>query len=346
MGPRAVPKRDISPCNYITQNKKLKLEHSAINAGSIDFCTAPSWLINSRCCYKPIPAPASLQQETNGRISKAEIPSCTDLLSPRSFKNHAPSATPLPKTHISATGVAKPHELPCWEMSPRATISRAVLPTASCLPLLGTGAMLFFWMGGTSHLHIPPPHPCKTPLTPWSTQRHPLPPSTDAGSGGGGDPLSFWGSCWKSLNLPQSIRDRHCCPSATQTGEHLPTLGACCLQTAPGGEWGGGGGAWMQEHGSGSQKITPRGVKLPLYPSTRIGAAGGADEAVTHLRAGGMGMGGRGPASLAPPAPTAPLRHRMGPRPCTGVGCSRQQGTWQHPPHCNECQIWFALDRA
>lgn len=103
MGPRAVPKRDISPCNYITQNKKPKLQHSAINAGSIDFCTAPSWLINSRCSYKPIPALASLQQEINGRISKAEIPSRTDLLSPQGFKKkkknmHRP---PLPSRKLT-----------------------------------------------------------------------------------------------------------------------------------------------------------------------------------------------------------------------------------------------------
>lgn len=53
-------KRDISGCNYITQNKKTKLEHSAINAGSIDFCPAPSCLINSRCSYEPLPAQAGL----------------------------------------------------------------------------------------------------------------------------------------------------------------------------------------------------------------------------------------------------------------------------------------------
>lgn len=71
--PGLLPKRDISACNYITQNKKTKLEHGAINAGSIDFCPAPSWLINSRCSYKPIPVQAALQQETNARRSKGKI---------------------------------------------------------------------------------------------------------------------------------------------------------------------------------------------------------------------------------------------------------------------------------
>lgn len=92
-GCRAVLKRDISPCNSITQNKKPKLEHSAINAGSIDSCAAPSWLINPRCSYKPIPAAASPQQEPNERTWKAEIPPCPDLLSARGFKHHT-----LPKT--------------------------------------------------------------------------------------------------------------------------------------------------------------------------------------------------------------------------------------------------------
>lgn len=71
--PGLLPKRDISACNYITQNKKTKLEHGTINAGSIDFCPAPSWLINSRCSYKPIPVQAALQQETNARRSKGKI---------------------------------------------------------------------------------------------------------------------------------------------------------------------------------------------------------------------------------------------------------------------------------
>lgn len=74
--PGLLPKRDISACNYITQNKKTKLEHGAINAGSIDFCPAPSWLINSRCSYKPIPAQAALQRENNARRSKGKIPAC------------------------------------------------------------------------------------------------------------------------------------------------------------------------------------------------------------------------------------------------------------------------------
>lgn len=84
VGARAVLKRDISPCNSITQNKKLKLEHSAINAGSIDSCAAPSWLINPRCSSEPIPAPASLHQEPNRRTGEAEIPSWRDLLSAQS----------------------------------------------------------------------------------------------------------------------------------------------------------------------------------------------------------------------------------------------------------------------
>lgn len=67
---RVVPKRDISACNYITQNKKPQLEHSAINAGSIDFCPAPSCLINSRCSYKPVPAlafPAMRDERENSK---------------------------------------------------------------------------------------------------------------------------------------------------------------------------------------------------------------------------------------------------------------------------------------
>lgn len=82
-----LPKRDISCCNYIPQNKKTKLEHGAINAGNIDFCTVPSWLINSRCSYKPIPAQASLQYEANMRILNCEIPSCNHLLLLHTRKN-------------------------------------------------------------------------------------------------------------------------------------------------------------------------------------------------------------------------------------------------------------------
>lgn len=49
-----------------------------------------------------------------------------------------------------------------------------------------------------------------------------------------------------------------------QPGEHLPTLGA----TDSNSPW--VGGTLMQEHRSGSQKITPRRAKLPLYPSTVV----------------------------------------------------------------------------
>lgn len=80
-------KRDISSCNYITQNKRTKLEHSAINAGNIDFCTVPNWLINSRCSCKPIPEQTSLQYEANMRILNFEIPSYNNLLLPHSLEN-------------------------------------------------------------------------------------------------------------------------------------------------------------------------------------------------------------------------------------------------------------------
>lgn len=82
-------------------------------------------------------------------------------------------------------------------------------------------------------------------------------------------------------------------------------------------------GGWMQERGSGSQKITLRGVKLPLYPSTRVRAAGGADDAVTwQLQVWGWEMGDQ------PGRPPAPY----GTTSLHGVGCSRRQGTRQHPP--------------
>lgn len=138
VGSRAVLKRDISPFNSITQNKKPKLEHSAINAGSIDSCAAPSWLINPRCSYKPIPAPASPQREPNGRISEAEIPSRADLSPARSSRHHTP--TLLPKT-TSAAGAAEP---PSWEMPARGSDSKGSVPPASARDQDHTG--MPFWM--------------------------------------------------------------------------------------------------------------------------------------------------------------------------------------------------------
>lgn len=170
MGTRAVPKRDISPCNYITQNKKPKLQHSAINAGSIDFCTAPSWLINSRCSYKTIPALASLQQEINGRILKAEIPSCTDLLSPRSFKKtmHSP---PLPSPKLTFwLPVLQSQVSHCpWDANagPQFHRQRCLQPPPVSARAWGDARMQGtpFWMQGISHLHLPQLSSCHRILT-------------------------------------------------------------------------------------------------------------------------------------------------------------------------------------
>lgn len=242
-------KRDISPCNYITQNKKPKLKHSAINAGSIDFCTAPSWLINSRCSYKPIPALASPQQETNGRISKAEIPSCTDLLSARSFKkpralHRSPSLNPTFRLPVLQSHTShQPGK--CQHMARGPRVQGQPLPAASCLPLPGTEAMLgrkgcsFGCKGQATSARLgsaPATTSSQNPLNPSVLPATPSPHLVWMQAAGWGDPLSFWGSHWKSLNLPRSIGDGRCCPSATRPGEHLPTPGACCFQQPPEGD--------------------------------------------------------------------------------------------------------------
>lgn len=115
----------------------------------------------------------------------------------------------------------------------KAMISRAALPAASCLPVPGTQAMLgckgcLFRCEGqpTSTCSAPATTSSQNPLNPLVRAATPSSPLAWMQAAGWADPLSFWGNGWKSLNLPQTIGDQRCCPSATWPGEHLPTPGA------------------------------------------------------------------------------------------------------------------------